>query len=161
MIRPLFGEDELVARFVAACIPGCERGFGPSTAIGWVEDGVLVAGTVYHGYQPEAGAIELSSAGKTPRWLTLPVIRTMFEYPFLGLGCQLVVLRVSERNARMRSIAERFGFTGYRIPRLRGRDEAEIIYTLTVEDFAARWGARLGISMEGGDIGKAIGTEAA
>lgn len=49
----------------------------------------------------------------------------------------MVVLRVSERNAGMISIAERFGFTRHRIPRLRGRDEAEIIFTLTDNDWRA------------------------
>jgi len=120
----------VVAAFVARLM-GIERGFGPSTALGYVEDGELVGGTVFHNWEPEAGVIELSTAATTPRWLTPTVLHAIFAYPFEHLGCQMVVLRVAERNARMRRIAERFGFDAYPIPRLRGRDEADIIYTLT------------------------------
>lgn len=40
----------------------------------------------------------------------------MFGYPFDEIDCQMAVLRVSEENAGMVSIARRFGFTSYRIP---------------------------------------------
>lgn len=61
----------------------------------------------------------------------------MFGYPFDEIGCQMVVIRVSERNAVMIAIAERFGFSPHRIPHLRGRGEAEIIFTLTDNDWRA------------------------
>ncbi len=63
------------------------------------------------------------------------MLKAMFGYPFDQLGCQMVVLRVSERNAVMTGIAKRFGFTSHRIPRLRGRDEAEILFTLTDDEW--------------------------
>lgn len=94
-------------------------------------DGELVGGTVYHNYQEDSGVMELSSYSRDPRWLTRVVVNHMFYFPFTLMKCQLIVLRVSERNARMRRIADRFGFTGHAIPRLRGRDEGEIIYTLS------------------------------
>ncbi|MNL77791.1 hypothetical protein D3C87_2040460 [compost metagenome] len=65
------------------------------------------------------------------------MLKGMFGYPFDQIGCQMVVLRVSEHNAVMIEIAERFGFKAYRIPRLRGRDEAEILFTLTDDDWRA------------------------
>ena len=49
----------------------------------------------------------------------------------------MVVLRVSERNTVMRSIAERCGFTGHLIPRLRGRDEDEVVFTQTDDEWRA------------------------
>lgn len=101
--------------------------------MGLVDGETVVAGVVYHNYYPEGGVIELSSASDDKRWLARPVVKAMFGYPFDQLGCQMVILRVSERNTGMVRIAERFGFTAYRIPRLRGRDEAEIIFTLTEE----------------------------
>lgn len=94
-------------------------------------DGKLVGGTVYHNYQPEAGVIELSSYSRDPRWLSRVVVNHMFHFPFALLGCQMVVLRVARSNVRMRRIAQRFGFKEHYIPRLRGRDEGEFIYTFT------------------------------
>lgn len=131
----IYGQNETVAHWVAAHIPGCERGFGGCTAIGVADDGILIGGTVFHNWNPEAGVMELSSAGVNPRWLAPKMIRAIFAYPFDQLGCQLVVMRVSERNTRMVRIAERFGFAGHLIPRLRGRDEAEWVFTLTDDDW--------------------------
>lgn len=136
-MRPVFGLDGPVSAFVANAIPGCGRGFGKCKTIGVEHDGQIVAGIVYHNWNPESGVIELSSASTDRRWLTRPVIKAMFGYPFDQLQCQSVVLRVSERNRVMCEIAERFGFQGHRIPRLRGRDEAEMIFVLTEEDWRA------------------------
>ena len=100
----------------------------------------LVAGTLYHNWHPESGVIELTSASTDRRWLTKPVVRAMFHMAFGMIGAQLVALRVSERNAGMVEIAQRFGFQGVLIPRLRGRDEAEWLFTLTDDDWrASRW----------------------
>lgn len=129
--------NHTIAAFVASHIPGCERGWENFTTLGLVDGDRLIAGVVFHNYVPEAGVIELSSASTSRRWLTRPMLKGMFGYPFDQLGCQMAVLRVSERNTVMIEIAERFGFTAYRIPRLRGREEAEILFTLTDDDWRA------------------------
>lgn len=104
-------------------------------SMGVFEDGDLIAGTLYHNYHPESGVIELSSASVSKRWLTKSVINAMFFLPFTRLGCQLVVLRVSERNKTMIGIARKFGFSEVYVPRLRGRDESEYIFTLNDDDW--------------------------
>jgi RimJ/RimL family protein N-acetyltransferase len=137
MIELAYGFDEPVADFVARHIPGCERGFSNPRAIGVVEDGNLIAGAVYHEWHPEAGVIQMSAAATSPRWLAPKVLHAIFAYPFELIGVQMVVLQVKDSNARMKRIAERFGFTSHRIPRLAGRDEAAILYTLTDDDWRA------------------------
>lgn len=127
--------NQAIAHFVASHIPGCERGWENFTTLGIIEGEQLVAGVVFHNYAPEAGVIELSSASTSKRWLTRPMLNAMFGYPFEQIGCQMVILRVSERNTGMIEIAERFGFKAYRVPRLRGREEAEIIFTFTDDDW--------------------------
>lgn len=103
-------------------------------------NGGLVAGTLFHSWHPDAGVIELTSASTDRRWLTRHVVKTMFQTAFDMIGAQLVALRVSERNAGMVEIAQRFGFHGVLIPRLRGRDESEWLFTLTDDDWrASRW----------------------
>ena len=99
--------------------------------MGVFEDGDLVAGTLYHNWHPENGVIELTSASTTRKWLTKRVVNAMFHLPFHTLDCQMCVLRVSERNKVMVHIARSFGFGEVFIPRLRGRDEGEFIFTFT------------------------------
>ncbi|ESX06788.1 hypothetical protein X769_09075 [Mesorhizobium sp. LSJC268A00] len=136
-MKLIFGHSEAVARFVADMTPGCETGFGKCQAIGVGDDetGELVAGMVFHDFQPGPGLIQISSASKTPRWLTADVRHIMFSYPFDQIGCQMVVLQVSAKNERMVRIAKAFGFTPYLIKRMRGRDEDGYVFTLTEEDW--------------------------
>lgn len=91
----------------------------------------LIAGVLFHNWHRDEAVMELSAASTSRRWLTRPVLKAMFAFPFEGCGCQMVVLRVSEQNAVMRRIARAYGFSEFTIPRLRGRDEAECILTLT------------------------------
>lgn len=132
-----------VARFVASIPPFEGRGWQEFAAIGYAWDGELIGGTVFHNWDPTSGVIELSTATTDPRWMSRKSIRAMFSFPFNQLGCQMVVIRVSERNEHMVSIARRFGFDEFPIPRLRGRDEAGIIFTLTVEQWRAKGIERL------------------
>ncbi len=130
----VYGQTELVAAFVAANIPG-ETGFGNCKAIGFGNP--LVAGVVYHNWNPEGRVIELSAASTTRKWVTRANLKVIFGYPFDELECQLCVARISEHNARARRIWRALGATEYRIPRFYGRDEAMIIATLPVEAWRA------------------------
>ncbi len=77
-------------------------------------------------------------------WLTRPVLYAVHAYIFDTAKCQLAVMQVSERNERMRRIGLAYGYTETRVPRLRGRDEAEMIMTLAEEDWrASRFHRRL------------------
>lgn len=105
----------------------------PYVTMGVFDDANLIAVILYNNFQPEAGVIEFHGAGTTPRWLSRPVLKAMFEYPFEQLGCQMVVTRNSERHTRLLRILTAYGFDHVLIPRLRGRDEGERIYWLTEE----------------------------
>lgn len=103
----------------------------PYTTMGVFDGEKLVAVILYNNWQPEAGVIEMHGAGITPRWLTKQVLGSMFSYPFEKLGCQNVIMRVSERNTRLLRILSAYGFDHVTIPRLRGRGEGERIFWLT------------------------------
>lgn len=126
--RTLPLENEKVGAFVSSIVFGSPDQLSHFCTMGVFSDGNLVAGTVYHNWQQEEGVIELTSGSTTRHWLTRPVIKAMFSLPFDNLGCQLVVLRVSDRNKSMVRIARSFGFDETHIPRLRGRDEGEYIF---------------------------------
>lgn len=130
-------ENIRVGDFVSNEVWGIAGQFGPHASMGVYDDGELIAGTVYHNWHPQSGVMELSSASRSKRWLQPHVIRAMFSFPFDLMPAQMVVLRVSERNKVMVSIAKRFGFDGVLVPRLRGRDEAEWVFTLTDDQWLA------------------------
>jgi RimJ/RimL family protein N-acetyltransferase len=124
-----------VGQFVSHQIWGGNEHVTDYCSMGVFRDKELIAGTLYHNWQPTSGVIELTSASVNRRWLTRSVIKAMFGMAFDMIGAQMVVLRVSECNTDMVTIAKRFGFSGVLIPRLRGRDEAEWIFSLTDDDW--------------------------
>lgn len=125
-------DPERVANWVQLHL-GFARGFGQSYSIGVSLANELIGGAVFHNYNPEAEVIEMSAASTSPRWLSRKTLHALLSYPFDYLKCQLVVLRVSPLNAKMIELATRVGFLGYIVPRLRGRHEDEIIFTLSEE----------------------------
>ena len=137
-MRYLYGHDGEVADFVAQLIPSCRsRGFGNCKAIGVIDkEGRLIAGIVYHNYDPDAEIIEISAAALPKQnWLTRETLRHMYQYPFLQCRCQMVVQRVpldDERQLRMMAV---FGFTLIKVIHMLGRDRDGVIGTLTFEDW--------------------------
>jgi RimJ/RimL family protein N-acetyltransferase len=127
--------NDAIGDFVSTEIWGEPGRITNYCSIGILDGDRLVAGVLYHNHYPDAGVIELTAASTTKRWLTRPVLKAMFSLPFDRFGCQLVVLRVAAENVPMRRMAKAYGFNEYVIPRLRGRGLAEIILTLTDDDW--------------------------
>ena len=123
--------------FVARVIPGCERGFGACQAIGFIENGEIVAGVVYHNWSPETGVIELSAGSITRKWLTRPRLSLIFGYPFHVVNCRMAIARIAESNHRARRIWRSLGADEFVIPALRSPTEAECIFTLSRETWEA------------------------
>ena len=121
------------AAWVADRIPGCDRGFGENKTIHVIDGDQIIAGLVFHNWQPEAKVIEISSVAVDPRWMQRGVMRQLMRYPFDELKCQMVVARISVKNIRARRLWKALGSKEYIIPRLRGRNEGEAILTLTNE----------------------------
>jgi hypothetical protein len=137
MLDYIYGHDQVVASFVAALIPTCHRGFGPNAkAIGVIEDGNLIAGLVYHNYDPDAEIIEISGAALPKKnWLTRGTIARMYQYPFLQVGCQMIVQRNSADDERLLGMLASYGYTFIHVPRMLGRDRDGVLCLLTYEDW--------------------------
>ena len=127
---------DAVRDFVENGLWNRQRQFGPSTAIGFAnaKEG-LVAGIIYHNFDPDAGVIEISAYSMRRDWLSRAFLRLIFEYPFHQIKCRLVVARISERNSRTLRIWKALGSKLHSIPELRGPEEAEIIATLSRDDW--------------------------
>lgn len=105
--------------------------FSTCTAIGFGDP--IVAGIVYHNWNPETAVIEISAASSRRDWISRDNLKTVFNYPFDELGCQLCIARISERNTRARRIWRAIGASEHLIPRLYGRAENAVIACLPVE----------------------------
>lgn len=94
----------------------------------------LIAALIYNNWNPETEVIEMHGAATDKRWMTRPVLIDMFAYPFDQVGAQMLIMRISEHNKTIRRLTA-YGFREYVIPRLRGRNEAEVICTITEDDW--------------------------
>jgi hypothetical protein len=141
MLRYLYGHDAAVSDFVAQLIPRCrERGFGPAArAIGVMDDeGRLIAGLVYHNYDPASEIIEMSGAALPGKhWLTRNTLRQMYQYPFLQVGCQMIVQRNSADDERLLGMLASYDYTFIKVPRMLGRNEDGVLCCLTYEAWAS------------------------
>lgn len=137
-MRLLYGHSDDVERFVSELVPRCADGFEGGQGIGVInKDGLLVAGWVWHNWDPSAGTIEFSGAALTPRWMTKAILHKLFAYAFETAGCQMIVTRNSEFNTRLHRQLKRFGFDRFDIPRLFGRDEGGVVWSLTDDQWRA------------------------
>lgn len=124
-----------LARWCAAHI-GLPRPFdAPYTTMGVLDRDELIAVILWNNYQPEAGVIEFHGAATSKRWLNRQSLEAMFRYPFSEVGCQMIVTRNSEHNTPLHRMLGSYGFDRFYIPRLRGRDQGETIWTLTDEQW--------------------------
>jgi hypothetical protein len=147
MLDYVYGHDAIVADFVAQLIPRCrERGF-PATAkaIGIIEDGALIAGVVYHNYEPEAQVIEISGAALPGKyWVTPETLKRSYSYPFIDCGCQMVVQRNSANDERLLGNLADLNYYFIPIPRMLGRDHDGVLCCLTYENWISnRFNQRL------------------
>jgi RimJ/RimL family protein N-acetyltransferase len=127
---------EVVVPFVAGII-GTRPDFGECVTMAVVDrQNKIVAGIVFHNWEPASGVIEISAAATSPRWATKNILRAALDYCYRVAECQLVVTRYAETNTPAHRLWRGLGSETYVIPRLRGRDEAETIATLTAEAWA-------------------------
>jgi hypothetical protein len=125
------GTNDALATWCAKQI-GLPRPFDrPYATMGVFDGSALAAVILWNNYQPEAGVIEFHGAASDKRWLTRRTLEAMFQYPFAEVGCQMIVTRNSESNTSLHRMLTSYGFDRFYIPRLRGRDEGETIWTLT------------------------------
>lgn len=132
-MKPFF--DDRMAQWVSARINVSGEGFGNCRAMGVEHNGAVVAGLVFHNWEPDHGLIEISAAAEHRGWMTREVMRAALAYVFDGLGCQAVVARCAESNAPSRRIWKAISASEHVIPRLYGRDEAGCIHVLTEENW--------------------------
>lgn len=119
-----------IIRFVEIGLWGGARQFGEATAMGWADETGIVAGFVWHNFEPDAGAIEVSGYSTRRNWATPEIVRDLFAYPFDQLGLRIVCARHSARNRPVRRIWAALGASETILPLMRGDDEDEAVAIL-------------------------------
>ena len=103
----------------------------------WI-DQILVAGVVFSNYNqlPHGSFIELSVASDSARWLTRPVLREIFTYPFEVLNVTRLQTLCHRNNRRARKLTRGLGFKQEGIARRAwdGRSDA-VLHSMTVNDW--------------------------
>ncbi|MBT8152753.1 GNAT family N-acetyltransferase [Epibacterium ulvae] len=131
---PVLDSPRPVVRFVEFGLWQGAKTFGPATGIGFATpEAGLVAGVVYHNFDPDEGRIELSGYAERADWLSRSNLREIFHYPFEQVGVRIVIARHSERNVRAVRLWDRLGAVQHHVPEIRARGEAEIIAVLDRE----------------------------
>lgn len=142
----LHGHDADVTHWVceriphlAIRIPYFERGqvLGPAVALGVVDETGIIAGVVFHGYDPFVKSIEVSCAATSPRWGNRETFRSLLRYAFDQCKVQRVTACTPRRATSSRRFLEGLGFQREGSIRRGFGDDNAILYGLLVEDWAS------------------------
>jgi RimJ/RimL family protein N-acetyltransferase len=106
----IFGCDREVASWVAERIPHVSGSFEPCSAIGVAGNGKLLAGIVYHEYQPDHGTIQLSMAAENPMWARKETIAALLSYPFRQIGVFKIWTATPHDNEAALKVNQHIGF---------------------------------------------------
>lgn len=147
----LFGQSEDVAHWVCERIPYLKeripyftygKVLGEAQALGVVDaEGAMLAGVVFHNWDPFAGNMEVSCAAGSPRWGNREIFRAILRYPFSQAQCTrltaLTPRRVAAGATSPRRFLEGLGFQREgSIRRAFGQDNG-ILYGLLREEWEA------------------------
>lgn len=98
--------------------------------MGWADQTGIVAGFVWHDFNPDHGTIEVSGYSTRRDWCSKPILRELFGYPFDQLGLRLVCARHAADNRPVRRIWKALGATEVILPQLRGDHADEAVALL-------------------------------
>lgn len=104
----IINEPDLIGAWVME--QQCSRWLrGRGQAIGLVENGQIIAGTVFEGWN--GASLHMHVAALPDRhWATKKFITACFRYPFNQLGCEKVIAQVGSSNEKSRRFVEHVGF---------------------------------------------------
>jgi len=140
----VYGIDEFVGEWVVRrlSVPGLEssNGLRPFRAIGVERDGCLVAGVVYHQFNPMRETMEVTIASDTPRWATKGVISRLLSYPFDDCGVYTLCGYVQHNNERALKFDVGIGFKKEGVLRHRfGRGKHAVSFSMIKPEYERRW----------------------
>ena len=82
--------------------------FGEFSVIAVLRDGAPCAVVIYNMYFGHD--ISMTIASNDPRWASKKVLKGLFAYPFLQMGCARVTATTSKKNTPARNLLSKVGF---------------------------------------------------
>ncbi len=116
-MRVIFGATPQVhgaiAAWVGKRIPFVgEQGFGNCVgASALSNDGKVLAGVVFHDYQPQFSTLAFSIAADSPRWATRKIVHQFLAYPFEQAKVDKLWTATPMSNERALRLVKGVGFT--------------------------------------------------
>lgn len=107
-ISLVYGADAEIKHYVANKIRFCTGFDNNATAIGFLKDGKIIGGVVYHNY--DGINIHVSIACENKLWANRKRLHALFFYPFSTLQCERITVTIWRKNKVSRKIAEKLGF---------------------------------------------------
>lgn len=108
MRQTVTGFDLAVGQFVADGLGMTIEDLYPFTALGIARDGKLVAGVVYNNFHKHD--IQLTAYATDEQWLSKYILREIFSYPYIQLGCVRTTAVTGRTNRRTRKLLEGLGY---------------------------------------------------
>lgn len=146
-------ENGYIAAWVASRIEfmAANPDFGPCIAIGVVDEaGNLLAGVVLHDYHPDWGAVSMSHAALTPKWLTKRIISGIMSVPFVQYGVGRVTATTPRKATSACQFLRKFGFRQEGVIRRGlGNDDALVWGLLSEEWDRSRFNLQRGLLNRG------------
>ena len=106
----IWDRPDPVAAWVAARIPHVDE-FGPCKGAAVIAANKMVAGVVFHDYQPQNESVQISMAADSPLWARKTTIAELLHYPFEQLDCYKVWTATPIDNTMALRVNEHIGFT--------------------------------------------------
>ena len=102
----LAGYDKEITEWV--CNQLEVESLGQTAAIGFIKNGKIIGGVVYHNYRwPN---IELSIATISSKWCNKKNLKAIFDYPFTFNNAKRVTAIIDAGNNKAISLVEKLGF---------------------------------------------------
>lgn len=95
----------------------------------------IVAGIVYHNYQPENKSIELSAYSLCQKWFTKHNLNVTMQYPFNQLGLRLIHAQFSMNNEKSKRLFKALGASLVSLPDFYQDGENAVIAILKKQDW--------------------------
>ena len=132
----IYGADKQISGWVESKIPGYTATDG-ARALGVIKGAELVAGITYenwNGIHVESAIAALPGS----RWADRRVLRAIFHYPFIGLGCRAVSVSVPMSNLASLNLATKLGFEPEAIVRFAAHDGSDLLILKAFKE-KCRW----------------------
>lgn len=126
MRKIVLHQDTIIGPWVSAMTGGT---YSEGTTIGLTENGQLIAGVLYEGFNGASVHMHVASIGK--RWMTKEYLWMCFHYPFEQLKVKKIIGIVGSGNKPAIAFDEHLGFKLEYSIQDAHKDGALLVYTMT------------------------------